>query len=67
MWYYGMLYKVVAHTVILYGSDSWVVTGSMLKVLEGFHHRTDWRIAVITARCAEDGDCEYSPVDYLMA
>ena len=35
----GMLYKVVAQTVILYGSGSWVVTGAMLKLLEGFHIR----------------------------
>ena len=25
--------------VLLYGSDSWVLTGETLKVLEGFHHR----------------------------
>ena len=43
----GMLYKAVSQTVILYGSDSWLVTGAMLKVLNGFHHRADCRISEI--------------------
>ena len=31
----GMIYKAVAHSVLLYGSESWVVTGPMIKVLGG--------------------------------
>ena len=34
----GMMYKAVAQLVLMYRSESWVVTGDMLKVLEGFHH-----------------------------
>ena len=33
-----MLYKSVVQSVLLYGSESWVVTGAILKVLEVFHH-----------------------------
>ena len=44
--------------VILYGSESWVVMGAMLKVLEGFHHRAARRIAGMTDRRAEDGEWE---------
>ena len=33
------MYKMVAQSVILYGIKSWVVTGDMLKALEGFRHR----------------------------
>ena len=29
----GMMYKAVAHLVLLYRSESWVVTGIILKVL----------------------------------
>ena len=36
--YHGMLYKAEAQTVLFYGSDSSVVTGAMLKLLEDFHH-----------------------------
>ena len=35
----GMMYNAVAQSVILYGSEIWVVKGEMLKILEGFHHR----------------------------
>ena len=30
---WGMMYKAVVESVFLYGSDSWVVMGAMLKVL----------------------------------
>ena len=32
----GVLYKAVIQLVLLYGSESWVVMGEMLNVLEGF-------------------------------
>ena len=32
----GVICKEMAQSVLLYGSESWVVTGAMLKVLEGF-------------------------------
>ena len=51
-----MLYKSVAQTVLLYGSESWVVTGAMLKFLEGFQHREDRRITIMMDRKTEDGE-----------
>ena len=45
----GMIYKAVAQSVLMYGSLSWVVTGEMLKVLEGFHHQVARRITGMTA------------------
>ena len=30
------MYKAMAQSVILYGSEIWVVMGEMLKILEGF-------------------------------
>ena len=33
----GMFYQAVVATVLLYGSESWVLPPSALKVLEGFH------------------------------
>ena len=58
----GILYKGVAQTVIIYGRASWVVTGEMLKVLEGFHHRAARRISGMTAWSTEDGEWEYTPM-----
>ena len=34
----GAMYKAVAHSVILYGSNRWAVMGDMLNLLKGFHH-----------------------------
>ena len=64
--YCGMLYKLVTQMVLLYGSESWVVTGEMLKVFEGFYHRADRKIARMTACSAEDGEWEYPPVADVM-
>ena len=35
----GMLYKEVIKSVLLYGINSWVVMGDILKVIEVFHHQ----------------------------
>ena len=58
----GMMYKSVSQSVLLYVSESWVVTGAMLKVLEGFHHREVRRITGMTAKRVADGEWEYSLV-----
>ena len=55
-----MLYEAAMHSVLLYGSDSWVVTGAMLKVLEGLHHRLARRI---TGMMAMNRDWEWTPAD----
>ena len=34
----GIHYKAIFHMVLIYGSKSWVVTASMLKLIEVFHH-----------------------------
>ena len=36
----GIMYKAVEQLVLLYISETWVVTGYMIKVLEVFHHRS---------------------------
>ena len=52
--------------MLLCGSDSWVVTGAMLKVLEGFHHRAAWNTTVLMDWRTEDGEWIYPPVDDAM-
>ena len=49
--------------MLLYGSESWVVTDAMMKVLEGFHHRIDRRITGKTARCVREEGWEWPPVE----
>ena len=41
----GMFYKAVVQSVLLYGSETWVVSGKALRVLEGFHIRSAYRMA----------------------
>ena len=43
----GKIYKAVAQSVLLYGRESWVVTGEILRVLTLFHHRATRRITWI--------------------
>ena len=58
----GMVYKSVTHSLLQYGSDSWLVTGAMLKVLEGFYHRSDRRIMGMNGKRKVDGEWEYPTV-----
>ena len=62
----GAMYKAVAQSVLLYGSESWVVTGEMLKVLTEFHHRASRRITGMTAKRGADGWWEYPAVEEVM-
>ena len=55
---HGMLYKAMAQTVLLYGSDSWLVAGAMLKALEGFHYLEAQKIAIMTAWRMENREWE---------
>ena len=48
--------------MLFYGSEIWVVTGEMLKVLEGLHNREVRWITGMTATHGEGGDWEYPPV-----
>ena len=57
----GMMYKAVDKSVIMYRSESWVVTGEMVKLLEGFHHWSSRRIMGTTDIRGEGGEWEYPP------
>ena len=50
-----MIYKVVSQLVLLHGSDSLVVMGAMIKILEGFRHWAARRITGMTATRGADG------------
>ena len=47
---WGVIYKSVVCTVLLYGGKIWVVTWSMLKLLEGFHNWASISIVGNTSR-----------------
>ena len=41
----GMFFKAVVQAVLLYGSETWVLTESVLRCLEGFYYRAACRMA----------------------
>ena len=51
-----MMYKAVSQLVLLYVSESWVVKGEILYVLEWFHHWAARRIMRMTATCGAGGE-----------
>ena len=53
------MYKVVAQSVLLYGSEIWVVPVDIIKVLEGFHHQSERQIIEMTMTRGEGGDWQY--------
>ena len=46
-----------------HGSENWVVTGEIPKVLTAFHHRAARRITGMTAKRGAGGEWEYLAVD----
>ena len=59
---WGIVYKKIVQSMLLYGSKSWVAMGDMLKLLDLFYHRADRRIAVIMAQNMTSGEWEWTPV-----
>ena len=55
----GIIYKAVAQSVLLYRSESWLVMGEMLKILEGFHHWAASRITGMMATCGSGREWVY--------
>jgi len=41
----GMFFKAVVQAVLLYGSETWVLTASAMRCLEGFYYRAACRMA----------------------
>ena len=58
----GSMYKAVNQSVLLYGSESLVVTGYMLKVLERLHHQATRKITGMTETRGAGGEWEYPQV-----
>ena len=57
----GLFYKAVVQAVLLYGCETWVISPTMLKMLEGFHHRAARRISGKRPRLVH-GEWIYPPI-----
>ena len=62
----GKMYKAVVQSVLLYGSESWVVTREMLKVLTAFHHLAEQWITGMMEKRGAGGEWEYPSLEEAM-
>jgi len=60
---FGMFYKTVVQTVLLFGFESWTMTDAMWNVLKGFHHRAARRMADMMACRGPSGGWIYPPLE----
>ena len=58
--------KAVVQSLLLYGRESWVVTGEMLKVLMAFHHREARRIMGMMVKHGAGREWEYRAIEEAM-
>ena len=52
----------MVQSILLFGSETWVVTPRIMKALEGFHHRVARRITGQTGRLGRDGTWHYPDI-----
>ena len=62
----GRIYIAAVLAVLLYGSETWVWTSSMLNTIRGFHCRACWRLADKRTIKEQNGTLRYYPADEAM-
>ena len=62
----GRIYVAAVLAVLLYGSESWVWTSSMLTSIRGFHHRCCRRLADKRPQRLQNGTYVYCTADEAM-
>ena len=63
----GMFYKATVQAVLLFGSESWCLSDTAMKRLEGFHVRAAWRMARENKpRRRADGTWSYPETDAVL-
>ena len=63
----GQIYLAVVQLVLLYGSETWVLTTRMKRVLGGFRHRVSCRLRGRQSWKKQDGIWIYPPLEDAMA
>jgi hypothetical protein len=63
----GIFYKVIVQTVLLYGSESWVISKAQMRALRSFHQRCARYITRRHIRQKADGSWVYPPSQEVLA
>jgi len=63
---FGMFYKGVVQTVLLFGCESWTLTEAMWTVLKGFHHWAARRMANMMAYRGPGNKWIYPPLEEVL-
>ena len=59
----GLIYLSVVQLVMLYRSETWVMTPCIERVLDGFHHRVTCRMTGRQPQRGRDGLWVYTPME----
>ena len=62
----GYFYKAIVQAILLYGSESWTISQTMLKRLRRFHSRVARYICRRHIRQLENGTWEYPPTEEVL-
>ena len=60
---FGQIYLAVGQSIFLYGSEKWVMTPRIGRVLGGFHHKVARRLTGRQPRLGRDGLWIYHPLE----
>ena len=52
----------VVQAVLLFGSETWLLTPQLEKTLEGFHHEVMRQMTGMGPKCQQDGTWVYKPI-----
>ena len=59
----GLLYLAVVQAILIFGSETWVVTLHMGRILGSFHHMVARRLLGVQPRIRTYGIWEYPPLE----
>ena len=62
----GYFYKAIVQAILLYGSESWTLSESMIQWIRSFHSRVAQYICNRHIRCLEDDTWEYPPTEEVL-
>ena len=58
----GIFYVAVVQAVLLFGSETWIMTPLLKNSLKGFHHRAARQMMGMVLKCKRDGIWVYPSI-----